>query len=157
MVIGQWRVSRKNKEQCRAQQYKARDGLSATQTGLVANETLSTLLRACCIWTRISGETLTLFNHQATTDWGIRIKNVSKVAQPCCWARIRPSRLFCIFSLNHHLLDNYGGHVAGLKYFTRNFLILNSNPARRITSMEVDDPDSVALESAYRAQLRARN
>ena len=49
------------------------------------------------------------------------------------------------FSATFDLLDNSIGHVAELQCF--NILRLNSNPTRRITSMEVDDPD-FALESA---------
>ena len=52
------------------------------------------------------------------------------------------------------MLDNSSGHVAESKCLKR--LRLNSNPPRRVTSMEVDDPDLDAFESATRAQLRAR-
>ena len=45
-------------------------------------------------------------------------------------------------------------HVAELKYFKH--FKNNSNPPRRITSMQVDDPDLDAFESANGTQLRAR-
>ena len=54
---------------------------------------------------------------------------------------------------SYHPLDNSSSQVADWNVL--NILLLNSNPPRRITSMEVNDPDLDAFESASRA-LRAR-
>ena len=58
------------------------------------------------------------------------------------------------FWQSYHLLDNSSSHVADLNVL--NILRLNSNPPRRITSMEVNHLDLDAFDSATRAQLPAR-
>ena len=48
------------------------------------------------------------------------------------------------------MLDNLSGHVAELK--CPKYFKIETNPPRRITLMEVDDPDLDAFESTTRAQ-----
>ena len=57
------------------------------------------------------------------------------------------------FSPSYHLLHNSSNHIAEL--IVLNILRLNSNPPRRITSMEVNGPDLDAFESATHTQIRA--